>query len=144
APIKGWVPNRNVAMSNPLTPARRDNWFPELHGLRLMGGSIRHGTIRHEALPALTGPVDIDETPTLVGKSPLFGGELAPCERIRVGGEDYIVDEIASDTSLTVTEATHVTVSGESGSLITFDHKPVETLFSYQSGGVGYMFASDE
>src|SRR5690606_38243132 len=103
APIKGWVANENVAMPSPLTAVRMDNWFPELHGVRLMGGSVRHATIGHEEVTALTGTVAIDETTTVTGTSTLFEDELAPGDRIRIDGEDYIVDEIASDTSLTVT-----------------------------------------
>src|SRR5690606_24945960 len=144
APIKGWVANENVAMSSPLTAAVMDNWFPEMHGVRLMGGSIRHATIGHEVVTALTGTVDIDETVNIVGTSTLFEDELSPGDKIRIDGEDYIVDEIASDTSLTVTEATHDTLSGESVSLITYDRKPVETIFSYRSGTTGFMFAADE
>jgi hypothetical protein len=144
APIKGWVANENMAMASPLTAVRMDNWFPEMTGVRIMGGSLRHATIGEEVVTPLTGTVAIDETVNVTGSGTAFESELEPGDTIRIDGQDYIVDEIASDTALTVTEATHDTLSGEGADLITMDYKPVESMFSYQSGGQNTFFASDE
>jgi hypothetical protein len=144
APINGWNASENVAMASPLTAVVMDNWFPELTGVRFMGGSVRHASVGDEVVTSLTGTVDIDGTTDVVGTSTLFESELSPGDKIRIDGQDYIVDEITSDTALTVTTATHDTLTGEGLDLITYDLKPVETLFSYHSGGVSMFFAADE
>lgn len=45
APVGGWVTNQSLVKSKPMTAQRLENWFPTSTGIRLRGGSAKHGTI---------------------------------------------------------------------------------------------------
>ncbi len=144
APVKGWIANANLAKKVPEGAFVLDNFFPTETGVSIRAGSTKHGTIgAPETTEALSGTVAIDETVDVVGTSTAFLTELEVGEIVEIDGEQYTVATIADDENLTLTEATHDTLSGETISLVTVQvPAAVTALMTYINGNNEKMFGA--
>lgn len=137
APTKGLIANTNLAKRVPGSAELLDNWFVTATGARPRGGSSRHATIGQ--FEALTGTVAIDETTMIVGTGTAFETELEAGKTIRIDDEDYVVATIIDDEEITVTEATHDTLSGESADVLVVED--VDAFITYINGNNRSFFA---
>lgn len=143
-PSLGWVSDQNLAMAQPGAAYVLENVFPTPTGGIMRRGCSRQADLSTaEIVTALTGTVDVTAAgSTVTGTSTLFESELEAGDTIRIGANDYTVDEIASDTSLTIEEAAVGTEDDAAISLVELPDDPEpKALFSYMSGNLSELFA---
>jgi len=144
-PSLGWVSDQNLAISQPGGAYILDNILPTATGGLLRRGSRLQASLADfELVSSLTGTVATTEDgKTVTGTTTEFETELEEGSIIKIGGVNYTVDTIASDTSLTLVEDAEATLSGVSASLVEFVTSPnVRTLFAYQAGTTNRLFAA--
>lgn len=143
-PSLGWVSDQNLALAQPGAAYILENIFPTPTGGIQRRGSSKHADLSTaEIVTALTGTVDVTEDGTTVtGTSTEFESELSEGDTIRIGANDYTVDAIASDTSLTIEETALATENDAAVSLVELPEDPEpKTLFSYIAGNLSELFA---
>lgn len=143
-PTLGWVSDHNLAMSQPGGAVILDNIFPTATGGILRRGCQQQASLADaEILTALTGTFDLtEESTTVTGSGTLAESELEEGSIIKIGGVNYTVDTISSDTSFTIVGGAEASVSGASGELVSFiSDAEVKSLFAYQTGTTERLFA---
>jgi hypothetical protein len=146
-PSGGWVSDQNLTVSQPTCAQRLENIFPTATGGVLRRGCSEHADITiGEIITELTGTIDTTEdSVTVAGTDTLFTTELTAGATVRIGGEDYTVDEIASDTSMTLEEAVPDTLEDATASLIEISEGgSVKSLISYGPGGANRIYATTD
>lgn len=142
-PSLGWVSDQNLAMAQPGAAYMLENVFPTPTGGVLRRGNERTANLNTvEIVTGLTGTVDISESgSTVTGDGTLFEAELDAGAKIRIGSNDYTVDAIASDTSLTIEEEAAASEDDATISLVEYPASAVpRAMFSYISGNLSKLF----
>lgn len=142
-PTLGWVSDHNLAVAQPGGAYVLDNIFPTA-----TGGILRRGCQKRvdlntaEILTPLTGTFAItEESTTVAGTDTLAESELEKGSIIKIGGVNYTVDTITSDTSFTIEEEAEASLSGQTAHLVTYAPGEVKSLFAFQLGSVEKLFA---
>lgn len=143
-PTLGWVSDHNLAVSQPGGAFVLDNIFPTATGGILRRGCRKHASLNDaEILTSLSGTFAItEESKTVTGTETLAESELEAGAIIKIGGVNYTVDTITSDTSFTIEEEAEASLSGQSASLVTFVSGAVKSLFAYELGTTQKLYAA--